>query len=271
MTSQRDTVVILGCVYTGRRVAQRLLRRGFRVIVTSRTPELLTVAGAEEVAFEAAPDASLAFVPSCARVVYSIPSLEPDPAPVLLRRLADGGSRRLVYLSTTSVYGEVREVDEYTPPAPRTPPALARSEAERTVLEAAGSRAIVLRPAAIYGPDRGIHTKIRAGTFRLAGTGDNYVSRIHVEDLAALVEAALFAEVSGAWPVADDEPCRSKEIARFCAELFGVPVPAGVPAESLHHTRRADRRVDGRAIRDLLGVQLRFPSYRQGILHSADD
>ena len=45
------------------------------------------------------------------------------------------------------------------------------------------------------------------------GAGSGIVSRIHVEDLAAIVEAGLFSDVQGAWPVADDVPCSSAEIA----------------------------------------------------------
>jgi nucleoside-diphosphate-sugar epimerase len=123
----------------------------------------------------------------------------------------------------------------------------------------------VLRPAAIYGPDRGVHVSIREGRFRLAGDGANFVSRIHVHDLAAHVDAALWSGVSGAWPVADDEPCTSREIAAFCSTLLGVPMPSGAEPSELHHTRQANRRVDGSAIRKLLGLRLRYPTWREGI------
>jgi hypothetical protein len=83
--------------------------------------------------------------------------------------------------------------------------------------------------------------------------------------LAAHVEAALFSTVTGAFPVADEHPCPSREIAVFCARLLGVPMPGSVPAGALSETRRADRRVDGSAIRKRLGVVLRYPSYRTGI------
>jgi hypothetical protein len=86
-----------------------------------------------------------------------------------------------------------------------------------------------------------------------------------VDDLAAVAEAALLSALTGAYPVADEEPCTSLEIARFCAGLLGLPLPAPVPEDQVSETRRADRRVDGRAIVRLLGVSLRYPSYRQGI------
>ena len=124
---------------------------------------------------------------------------------------------------------------------------------------------LILRPAAIYGPGRGVHVRLHARTFKLLGDGSNYISRIHVDDLARVVVAALFSDLTGAYPLADDEPCPSREIVAFCAELLGLPLPPSAGPEELDETRRSDRRVDGSKIRSLLGVDLAYPSYRQGI------
>jgi nucleoside-diphosphate-sugar epimerase len=93
----------------------------------------------------------------------------------------------------------------------------------------------------------------------------NYVSRIHVDDLANHALAALFSGVEGAYPVADELPAQSREIAAFCADLLHVAMPLSVPVEQAGETRGSDRKVDGRAIRRLLGVDLLYPSYREGI------
>jgi nucleoside-diphosphate-sugar epimerase len=206
---------------------------------------------------------SLDFVPDRSLVLHSIPPLDDDDPAAIVKAL---GSRagRLVYLSTTGVYGDQRDVSASTSAAPRHPRDRQRLEAEQAVLES-GASSIVLRPAAIYGPGRGVHVSIAEGRYRLVGDGANFVSRIHVEDLAAHVEAALLSQVSGAWPVADEHPCTSREIAGFCADLLGAPFPESVPAGDVHHTRRADRRVDGSEIRRLLGIGLLYPSYREGI------
>lgn len=185
-----------------------------------------------------------------------------EPTPVLEPLLQRAG--RVVYLSTTGVYGAQQYVDETTLPAPRTPREALRVAEEQRVLRSCPS-SLILRPAAIYGPGRGVHVSLRNGTHRLWGTGTNFISRIHVDDLAVLCVAALRASLQGAFPVADEEPCRSREITQFCAELVGAapPAPSGtLPAED---TRSANRQVDGRAICRLLGVRLRFPSYRTGI------
>jgi nucleoside-diphosphate-sugar epimerase len=174
----------------------------------------------------------------------------------LVDQLGDAPAR-VVYLSTTGVYGAAPFVDESTGVDPRTEQHQLRLEEEGRV--AAGPwPSLILRPAAIYGPGRGVQESIRRGACRV---DENFVSRIHVDDLAAHVEAALLSDVSGAYPVADEEPCSSREIAEFCARLLGLPLPSPAPAKA----GSINRRVDGSAIRRALGITLSYPSYRVGI------
>jgi nucleoside-diphosphate-sugar epimerase len=284
--TKTNSVLILGCGYTGQRVARRLLNEGVAVIATSRDPgsprmRQLIKAGAEALPFDVTDPATFAPLQSQIRhgaiVLHSLPvvaaadstaeAAQPgdrwDPTPKILELLGDRPSR-LVYLSTTGVYGNIREVDETTPPAPATVRQKLRLAAEQAV--AAGPwPSLILRPAAIYGPGRGVHVRLREGRFKLLGDGSNFVSRIHVDDLASIVAAALFSDVTGAYPVADDEPCPSREIVAFCAGLLGLPLPSSAGPDELDETRRSDRRVDGRAIRRLLKVDLAYASYREGI------
>jgi nucleoside-diphosphate-sugar epimerase len=256
--------VILGCGYTGRRVAERLLARGLRVLATTRSPERLRDLAARGVTVvrmvceePETLDALRERLEPERRTLYSIPTgLEQ------VRPLIQG---RLVYFSTTSVYGTQHFVDERTEPHPATPRQMWRRREEQFALQASPST-LILRPAAIYGPDRGVHAALRDGTHRLFGDGSNYVSRIHADDLAAHAEAALFSALTGAFPVADNEPCRAHDIAAYCARLLRVPPPpSGQPAAAEDDTRQADRRVDGRAIRAALGITLLYPDYRAGI------
>lgn len=253
----RVPALVLGAGFTGERVARRLEAQGHEVVrFRSRDLPLPDVSRLRE-------------LPAREHLVlHSIPLVREGEAlvehtPRLLEAL-EGKVRRLVYLSTTGVYGSAVEVDETTPVAPRTLRESLRVDAERAVL-AFGPSTLVLRPAAIYGPGRGAHVSIREGTWRLGGDGSNLVSRIHVEDLAALTTAALSSNVEGAYPVADEDACSSLEVTRFTCELLGLPLSPSVDAALLDETRRAHRRVDGRAIRRALGVELRFPSYRIGI------
>ena len=263
LISGSRVVLILGCGYTGIRVARILATLGHTVIGTNRTGHL-TEPGINSLRLDLPGPLDFSGLPEDLHVLHSIPTV--DGAEYTAELLAALGCRpaRLVYLSTTGVYGATRDVDENTAPNPASEREWLRFAAERAVLDAPYPT-LVLRPAAIYGPGRGLHVSLPQGRFRLSGEGLNFVSRIHVDDLAAITAEALLADVTGAYPVADEHPCTSIEIARYCSELLHAPMPAGAAADTLHETRRADRRVDGRAICRLLGLSLQYPSYREGI------
>jgi nucleoside-diphosphate-sugar epimerase len=257
--------VVLGAGYTGGRVAAILAARGQRVVSYR---EHATEAAHRFDVLDSSTHAPLeSLVEPGARVLYSLPVLRtPDgyraTAPIVAPLLSNAA--RVVYLSTTGVYGDAHFVDATTPPAPRHLREELRLEEERT-LAAGPWSTLVLRPAAIYGPGRGVHESMRAGKYRLPGDGSNFISRIHVDDLAAHCVAALDAELTGAFPVADDEPCPAREIAEFCSRLLAVSMPEFTEVLPGDDTRRANRRVDGRAIREALGIKLRYSSFRQGI------
>jgi hypothetical protein len=89
------------------------------------------------------------------------------------------------------------------------------------------------------------------------------VSRIHADDLAAILEAGVDSKLEGAWPCADEHPCTSDEIMGWCSRLLKIaalPAKAGMPV--------AGRTVDGRKIRELLGIRLLYPDYMAGVLAS---
>jgi len=262
------SALILGCGYTGRRAARLLLDDGWSVAGTARDPGPLgDLPGLAPVQFDASKD-DPAKLPAADVLVYSIPTLRAgalldDPAPRLVP-LLEGRYARAVYLSTTGVYGAAERVDEQTPIAPQTERQRLRAAAE-AAFQAAAWHALVLRPAAIYGPGRGVQVALPQGRYKLVGDGSNFVSRIHVDDLAAIVAAAAQSDLAGAYPVADAEPSSSRDIAYFCADLLGCPPPESVALQDVSETRRSNRRVDGSALLRALGLTLRYPSYRQGV------
>ena len=87
------------------------------------------------------------------------------------------------------------------------------------------------------------------------GGGSGVVSRIHVDDLSAIIHAGLFSGIEGAWPVADDDPCSTAEIVAWCLESPANKSEIAIPG----------RRVDGTRIRQKLGIELAYPSWRTGI------
>lgn len=265
-------LVILGCGYTASRVALRWRKRFPQSQILATGRQIPVCAGVIGLPLDAGDPLAIRRMGDCVPpnsvVLHSIPVVSEGGRLVeytsrLLDAL-DARVARMVYLSTTGVYGTVPEVDEQTPVAPDTERVRLRVAAEQDVRDRCPS-SLILRPAAIYGPGRGVHESMRRGEFRLVSGGHHYTSRIHVDDLAALAEAALASSLQGAFPVADDEPCPSAVVARFCAERLALPMPTSVTPAEVSETRRSNRKVDGRAIRRLLGIELRYPSYRTGI------
>ena len=248
-------VLILGAGFTGSRVAERLLARGLSVTCTHRPLVDFTK-------LESQAQLEAMLKPGCI-VLHSVPTLERAGDRTLVKALRDFPSR-VVYLSTTAVYGAAECVDESTPVQPRNSMQRARVETEQAVAAGPWS-SLILRPAAIYGPGRGIQISMQSRKFRLLGDGSNFVSRIHVDDLAAITEAALLAGVTGAFPVADEHPCTAREIAEFCSKLLNLPMPPSADRSQIPESRQRNRRVDGSAIRRRLGITLRHQSYRTGI------
>jgi nucleoside-diphosphate-sugar epimerase len=270
--------MILGCGYTGSRVAARLLARGIRVVAAAREAsalEPLAALGATIVGFDATRPASwTALAREAARLapgyglLVSVPPVEVEGQPAdataaLLAALPLPG--RVVYLSSTAVYGDQLDVDAATAPAPRTRAHALRLQAERAVTAGPWSW-MILRAAAIYGPERGLH--VAGGSApRRASVPDRVVSRIHVHDLVVLCEAALHSAVTGTFPAADLTPASAREIAAFCARIVFVPSSLPVGGEGVPWPGPG-RRVDGRTAFDALRVPIAYPSYREGILAS---
>jgi nucleoside-diphosphate-sugar epimerase len=202
-----------------------------------------------------------------------------DPTADLIRACEGEGIGRFVYLGSTAIYGSVDAdwVDEETPVRPDSPRSRARLEAEQAVLRAHRERGfpgVIVRAPGIYGPGRTLAHRIRRGSYRVTGDGQNYVNRIHVEDLARVLLAAAERGRSGAIYVAgDDCPERARVVADFCAALIGMPPPPSIdPAEAARGMGESDfamtrgnKRIRNRRMREELGVRLQYPSYREGI------
>jgi nucleoside-diphosphate-sugar epimerase len=241
-------ITILGLGFTGQRLAQRLLARNIRVSAAIRgdAAKFQHLENLDLVNWENAHT-----LPRGSRLLHSIPTLPPEETAALHNLISVLEPARVVYISSTGVYGAQQEVNETTPAIPNDAKGRQRLDEENWVAAGPWS-SLILRPAAIYGPGRGVHTAIREGR---APRSTGVVSRIHVDDLAALADAALFSNAAGAWPVADDLPCSSAEI-----------IAALDPGGSVEQTFEiAGRYVDGREIRKILGVTLKYSTWKTGI------
>ena len=246
-------ILILGCGFTGRRVAERFIAKGAGVTVTTRDPRRLADLRARVISVSEAPK----YLRKGSLVVYSIP---PAGSAGIIELLGDAPTR-IVYLSSTAVYGAAKFVDEKISVDWTDERAHARLLEEERVAKGPWT-SLILRPAAIYGPGRGAHESIRRGNYV---ADENFVSRIHVDDLATHVETGLLSSVCGAYPVADEDPSTTREVAEFCARLLGIPAPTEGTEKIVGQRVMGNRQVDGSAIRRELEITLAYPSYRVGI------
>jgi len=256
-------VIILGLGFTGERLAKRLLRGGRKVSAAVRgVKRFRELANMGLQLTEWMPDhPEIMLLPRQATLAVLIPPL-PEPENAALHgTIQTLDPRRVVYVSSTGVYGDQINIDEATPAEPNDDRGRLRLEEERWI--ACGPwTSLILRAAAIYGPGRGVQAALREGKLP-RGAGSGIVSRIHVEDLAAIVEAGVFSELQGVWPVADDMPCSSAEIAKWCAKKLDLKVPATQAIAPGRQT--GGRRVNGRKIREILGVELEYPAWQAGM------
>jgi nucleoside-diphosphate-sugar epimerase len=247
-----EPVILLGLGFTTRRLARRLILRRVPVFGAVRNAERFSDLKASGVKFED--------LPSRAVMVHTVPPLPIEEAAPIRERILRLEPRRIVYISSTGVYGTQPVVDEHTRVLGSDHKARQRIEDEKW-LAAGPWETLIVRPAAIYGPGRGVHVRIREGRLPRSESG-GITSRIHVDDLAATLEAGTFSDLTGAFPLADNHPCATAEIAGWCAKVLRMDLNS----EWRENIPVWGRRVDGRKIRELLGVELKYPGYESGIL-----
>ena len=202
-----------------------------------------------------------------------------DPALIRYRAalLAAPNLRWIGYLSTTGVYGDHGGalVDEGTPPTPTSERAHRRVRAEQGWLDFGaekGVRVQIFRLAGIYGPGRTVLDDIRAGTARRIAKPDQLFSRIHVEDIAAVLLAAMTGDSRAPIVnVCDDEPAAPADVVAYGCRLLGVEPPPEIPFEKADMSPMAltfwrdNKRVDNSLMKRELGIALRYPTYREGL------
>ena len=96
-------------------------------------------------------------------------------------------------------------------------------------------------------------------------------NRIHVEDIGRVTALAAKQKLDGVFNLADDEPAPPQDLVTYAAGLLGVPPPPETPFETAQLTEMArsfysdNKRVSNKAIKQALGIELLYPTYRQGL------
>lgn len=257
-------LLIFGLGYTAQRIAAAMRTRGWQVTATG---------SAGDIAF-ADRGGVLAALDKATHILSSVP---PDRAsggdPVLDSYGEALAGKALFYLSSTGVYGDKKGawVDEATPTIAQSGEGRrnARAEADLAWLTM-GAR--VFRLPGIYGPGRSALDRVRAGQARRIDLPDQVFSRVHVDDIASGVVAALVLNApAGAYNLDDDLPCSGNEVTEHACRLLGLPLP---PLETLEDANLSEmargfyaenRRVANGKAKRVLGWAPQFPTYVEGL------
>ncbi|BDI59697.1 SDR family NAD(P)-dependent oxidoreductase [Qipengyuania nanhaisediminis] len=251
---------IFGLGYSAKRIAQAARARGWTVSATGSDGD---VDFADREAVREA----------LARASHVLSSVPPDRAsgrdPVLSAYRGDFPRAWYGYLSSTGIYGDAGGawVDESTPTG--TGRRSARSEADALWLDL-GAR--VFRLPGIYGPGRSALDRVRQEKARRIDLPSQVFSRVHVDDIASGVIAALESNApAGAYNLGDDLPASGNAVTEHACRLLGVEPP---PLETLEQANLSDmargfyaenRRVANGKAKRVLGWRPDYPTYVEGL------
>ncbi|MGQ7792116.1 SDR family oxidoreductase [Faunimonas sp. B44] len=274
---------VFGMGYSAAAVAERLRPRLTHIAGTTRSPDKadrLRGSGIDAAVFDGrtrSESAARDLAGADCVLVSIAPDAEGDPVLRFYRDdLVRARPRCVVYLSTIGVYGDhggawVDETSPCHPASQRSRQRLAAEQEWQRFAEATGVPVALIRLAGIYGPGRGPFEKVRNGTARRIIKAGQVFNRIHVDDIAALVDAAFARAASGIFNAADDEPAPPEDVLAYAAALLGLPPPPEVPFEEAEMTAMArsfygeNKCVRNDRMKDVLGVRLRHPDYRAGL------
>lgn len=283
-----DNIFIIGCGDIGSLVAGKWLESGSNVIAMVRSEaasdrlqglRIKTAHGDLDL-----PE-SLKALPTAGTLLYYFapPSARHEGDPRMQNLLSalrsDNLPRRIVYISTSGVYGDTGGawVTEESPPKPQTARAQRRLAAE-TLLRRFGREhdveVIILRVGGIYGPDRLPLERLEKGLPVLDEAECGYTNRIHAEDLVRIcVTAATKGRADNIYNVTDGHPGNMTQYFNAVADTLGLPRP---PAVSMAEAREQlspamisylteSRRMDNRKLLREFGITLEFPNLAIGL------
>lgn len=248
---------IFGLGYAASRVARLLAARGWDVVATGRDATL---------SFDDAGTVRAALA-DASHVLSSVPPGGDDDEPVLDRYGGALAEKALFYLSSTGVYGDTQGawVDESAPVGIGRRAARAQADARWLGL---GAR--VFRLPGIYGPGRSVFERIAEGKAHRIDLPGQVFSRVHVDDIASGVLAALDAP-PGAYNLADDLPCGQNALIEAACGLLGIAPP---PLQTLEQAALSpmartfyaeNRRIANGKAKRVLGWRPRYPTWREGL------
>lgn len=275
-------LLVFGWGGVGQALGRRLMAQGWSVAATVRSRDAaLSLAGKDVTSVEIGDPRAIAEAVAAADAV--LVTAPPDEtgcpglialAPALRTR---AGRPWIGYLSTTGVYGDHggRWVFEETPLAPLSAEARRRVAAEaawRSLADDTGAPLTIFRLPGLYGPGRSALDRVRAGDARRLVSPGQVFSRLHLDDAASAIAAAVARPRAGAiFNLCDDLPAPNADVTAFAAHLLGLPIPAeeALDLAALSPAARRfwseNKRVSNALAKAELGWRPAYPTYRDGL------
>jgi nucleoside-diphosphate-sugar epimerase len=276
----------------GRHLVPRLVFAGYRVRALVRRPDAAVVAaacGAELVTADIFDEASLrSGLDGCdvaVNLATSLPSptsrggdfakndqLRREGTPLFVRAARSAGVQRILQqsIAMTHAGGGDAWADETTFHPIAAEGTFAEAVAAVRAMEGSVTESnldwLILRGALFYGPGTGFDddwfARAIAGKLRLPEEGNDFVSLVHIADMAAATVAAI-----ARWPsrqaliIADDQPARWRDVFTYVCSLAGAspPQPGG-------RALMDSFRVTNRRARELLSWVPMYTDYRAGLV-----
>lgn len=191
--------------------------------------------------------------------------------------LFKSGIKRVIYLSTTAVYGDAegKEIDEKFPLKPNSQRAKNRIKAENQWINLCKEYAIpcnILRLSGIYGRGRNQIKNLLNGTAKRIIKKGQIFNRIHVEDITNVIfelsNSKLGSEV---FNISDDFPSPPQDVVEYAADLLSMPPPEALSFENAEMSNMAKsfysetKRIKNTKIKNILNIQFKYSSYKEGL------
>jgi nucleoside-diphosphate-sugar epimerase len=284
MTGGPRRLFCFGLGFSARVLAARLQAKGWSIAGTTRNPEAaasLAAAGIDSFLFDRGRplDDVRAALSGATHILISVPpDVEGDSAADHHgRHIAAARPAWLGYLSTTGVYGDrdggwVDEDSALEPTGGRGRRRVAAEASWQALARAHDLPLHIFRLAGIYGPGRNAIVSLRAGTAQRIDKPGQVFSRVHVADIATVLEASMTRPHPGRiYNVCDDDPAPPAEVIAYASTLLGRAPPPLVPfaeaklSDMARSFYRDNKRVRNDRIKSELGIRLAYPDYKSGL------
>jgi nucleoside-diphosphate-sugar epimerase len=277
-----NSLFVFGLGYSSTAIALNFLEKGWKVSGTVRSEEKISTLK------NLYPNLNIGLFQNqhwiknqlqlSSHILVSIPPQHhADPTlPLYARHIINAKPSWIGYLSSTVVYGDHKGawVDEQTTPSPSAERGQARLQAEQQwqqIAENNHTLVDIFRLAGIYGPHRNALASLTAHKAKKIIKKNQIFSRIHRDDIVAIVSAAIQKPQGLIYNGSDNLPAPPWEVIAYAETCLGLQPLPDIPFENANLSPQAlsfyqdNKRVRSDFTQKTLNISLAYPSYKEGL------